>query len=332
MNTVEIMGGLGNQLFQIFALIAYSLKHQTPFYFSQEPIKNGQRKQTYWSTPLLQALQQFIKANDSASLLFREPNFHYNALPAPPPNKPPIKLYGYFQSYKYFQEQQAEIYKLFHLNENRKKMFEATKNQYNYAITLAMHFRLGDYIKLPNHHPLMPLAYYTQALMNLLQTAAAKATTLEQAQQQTVQQFNVLYFCEQADEAYIQKQMITPLQENPLFHNRFTFQCINHQFQDWEQLLIMSLCEAGHIIANSTFSWWGAYLSEEATAPINISPDKGGLRACFAEACFAGGSTPDKGGLRGSTPVYYPKTWFGSAMGNKNMQDLFPPHWPRIDI
>ncbi len=42
--TVEIMGGLGNQLFQIFALISYSLKSNIPFYFENKEITHGERK------------------------------------------------------------------------------------------------------------------------------------------------------------------------------------------------------------------------------------------------------------------------------------------------
>jgi len=35
----------------------------------------------------------------------------------------------------------------------------------------------------------------------------------------------------------------------------------------------------------------------------------------------------------GAAPqVYYPTTWFGPAMGQKNMADLFPPHWRKINV
>lgn len=287
--STEIMGGLGNQLFQIFNTISYSLRHKVPFYFPDEPIKNGQRKKTYWDTPLLQTLNPFIKAS-TPSLTYNERQFHYQAIPPPPP--PPLKLFGYFQSYKYFQDQQEEIYKLIRLTQSQSIIKEKTQQppyNYNYANDnnsnlIAIHFRVGDYKNLPNHHPLMTLEYYTEALKQLLDNSGEST-------------HNILYFCEEADQDYVQKQMILPLKANPLFTNKIgSYQCINHKLEDWEQVLVMSLCQK-HIIANSTFSWWGAYLSEE-----------------------------------NKQEVYYPTTWFGPAMGNKNMSDFFPPHWHKINV
>ena len=297
--TVEIMGGLGNQLFQIFALLAYSLKHKTAFYFSSDPIQHGQRKQTYWHTTLLKTLRPFVKQNKDTSrmMISYEQGFHYQPLPLPDLYHNTLKFFGYLQSYKYFAEQQENIFRLLKLSETQSTIKEKTAHHYPYEKNmLAIHFRVGDYVQLPNHHPLMPLKYYSEALEQFLQQAEQQEALAGQ-QTQTQAPQPILYFCEKNDQPYVETQFIQPLQAQ--FKDKFTFQCIDHILADWEQVIVMSLCKH-HIIANSTFSWWGAYLRGASEAAPHT--------------------------------VYYPSTWFGPAVGYKNMADLFPPHWQKINI
>jgi hypothetical protein len=70
------------------------------------------------------------------------------------------------------------------------------------------------------------------------------------------------------------------------------FVCIEGN-QDYEDLTLMSLCE-NNIIANSSFSWWGAYLNGKDEA-IKVIPAK----------------------------------WFGIAMSH-NTKDLYPKGWIKI--
>ena len=293
--TIEIMGGLGNQLFQIFALLAHCLHYKLPFYFSADPIQNGQRKQTYWHTPLLKSLQPFVKAPPNKNpFVLHERVFHYQDIPFY--EKDHMKLFGYFQSYKYFQSQKEQIYKLLRLQQTQDLI--KTKTSYDYTNLIAVHFRVGDYIQLPNHHPLMPLDYYIKALSQFLQDqSSALCETLEEAKHtDTISTWNILYFCEQNDQAYVESQFIKPLQAHPSFHGKFHFQCIDHKLTDWEQVIVMSLCQH-KIIANSTFSWWGAY--------FNNREDK---------------------------IVMYPNIWFGPSLSDKNIKDLHPPSWMKISI
>ena len=91
--------------------------------------------------------------------------------------------------------------------------------------------------------------------------------------------------------AYVNKQI-------HLIKEKFTeleFIMCNHKLQDWEQMLQMSLCKH-NIIANSTFSWWGAYL--------NNNKDK---------------------------IVCIPQKWFGPAIKH-NQKDLYLPEWSIINI
>ena len=309
--TAEIMGGLGNQLFQIFAVLAYSLKHKSLFYFSTNPIHHGQRKKTYWDTSLLENLKPFVKAppKNNEPRILPEQGFHFQTLPFY--DEGHIRLFGYFQSFKYFQEEQEKIYRLLNIKECQKKIREKTStsatNAYNN--TIALHFRVGDYINLPNHHPIMSLEYYTKALRQFLKDTHPHPDHYHDHDHNP---HPILYFCEKADQEYVETKFITPLKENPEFKDKFTFQCIDHDLSDWEQMMTMSLCKY-FIIANSTFSWWGAYFGGSIKSSIQKD-------------------TNDNNNDNEKHYVYYPSTWFGAAMGYKNMTDFFPPNWHKINV
>ena len=272
MITTEIMGGLGNQLFQIFNLLSYSLTHKVPFYFETRTIVRADRP-FYW-TNFLSSINSFnrIYYNNKISI-YKEPYFHYKShIPFNQINQP-FKFFGYYQSYKYFQEHQDAIYRFIQLNEQ----VEMFKNEYDYSNIVSLHFRVGDYVNLQQHHPVMKNTYYIEALKSLI-----KCTENDK--------WTVLFFCEEGDIAYVNFQINIIKQDLP----NLTFEKIDSKYADWQQVLIMSLCQH-NIIANSSFSWWGAY--------FNKNMDK---------------------------QVYYPSLWFGPAQGNKNTDDLFPPEWNKI--
>jgi hypothetical protein len=152
------------------------------------------------------------------------------------------------------------------------------KINFNLTDTISMHFRIGDYVKIQNIHPIMAREYYN----NSLDFIKKKHVTTK---------FNVLYFCEDNDIDEV-NLIINYLQEE---YPEFKFIRADSSLEDWEQLLLMSCCNH-NIIANSTFSWWGAYLNNYKN---NI--------------------------------VCYPSTWFGPASKNIT-DDLFPVKWCEINV
>jgi hypothetical protein len=279
--TIEIMGGLGNQLFQIFTLITYSIKSKKPFYFENKPITCGWRNKYYWDTLLLNKLKGFIKTPLHKSLMYYEPFFHYRIIPEPPRSPQNIKLHGYFQSYKYFEEHKEVIFNMINLKESQQCIKEKVSPYLPTTLFeqfVSLHFRVGDYAKQPQNYPLIKVEYYEKALEQLILD--------------TNNNYNwvILYFCEENDVVYVNEK-INYLKKNEKFKD-FIFIKAPSELDDWEQMLLMSLCKH-HIIANSTFSWWGAYLSER-----NI--------------------------------IYYPNQWFGPGMGKKNMKDMFLDGWKEI--
>ena len=161
MITCVLRGVLGNQLFQIFATIAYAQEYKYSFGFLQQETHGGNgsiKRVTYWEN-FLKPLKFFLfKTMPTVILPLKEEGFHYNSLPIPPYVEN-ISLIGYFQSYKYFEKHYETICRLIKLNEQRDKYSnESNKN------AISMHFRLGDYKKLGHLYPIMNVEYYKNAL------------------------------------------------------------------------------------------------------------------------------------------------------------------------
>jgi hypothetical protein len=291
MITIQLMGGLGNQLFQIFAVIAYAIEHNHQFVFPySDTLFVGKLRQTYWNNFLTNLTIFTTKnvickvSNDHLKSLptIKEPGFHYTKIPAVPDNNS-ISLHGYYQSYKYFEKYQEKIYAMILLSNQRK----AVKTKYakyfdGEANTISMHFRLGDYKEKQHYHPIMPKEYYDKALSYILTTKYSTDSLVR-----------ILYFCEEEDNDIVSKAVYHICSGFSQYVNLEIIK-VEDGMADWKQLLLMSCCN-DHIIANSSFSWWGAYLNE--------SQDK----------C-----------------VCYPHIWFGPAMGYMRLEDLFPPSWKKI--
>ena len=149
--------------------------------------------------------------------------------------------------------------------------------------TTSIHFRIGDYKKYPSIHPLLNIEYYIQSIEYLIINEKIKTGD------------TILYFYEptkEQEDLNIIKYNIESLKIK-FTHIQF-IDIHNFELTDWEELLIMSLCNS-NIIANSTFSWWGAY--------FNFNENK---------------------------TVIYPSTWFGKNAQKNNTKDLFPENWIKI--
>ena len=284
-----INGGLGNQLFQIFATIAYAMEHRQIFIFQYYDY-SGTRP-TYWRN-FLNHLSIITTANpiyevsnadiDQYPHMREQQEMKYT--PLPPPTNVHVRLHGYFQSPKYFEEYRDAIFDLIHLDSQKQTIREDYDNYYvgqtaeNIPV-ISMHFRLGDYKGNPCHN-VLEYDYYEQAVdrMRFLYNAPAK--------------MRVLYFCEEVDNDIVYDKIRRLAQKYPTVE----FVKVDDQIEDWKQMLLMSLCNS-NIIANSTFSWWGAYM--------NTSLDQ---------------------------RVIYPKQWFGQGLSHIDMEasDTFPQGWYRL--
>jgi len=261
MITCNLMGGLGNQIFQIFATISCAINHRMQFKFlNLESLGGGFTtiRYTFWDK-FFYKLKPFLidNINIYPTNVIREKDFTFNKLIIDENQyKEDIMLSGYFQSYKYFQENYQLICRLIGLQQMKDDLLlKVNLNDDLLQNTISMHFRIGDYKKLQHVHPVMTKDYYFRALNYI---KSLDSTT----------NYTVLYFCEDDDIDDV-IQTINYLKDKFIDYD---FIRGKKELEDWEQMLLMSCCHH-NIIANSSFSWWSSYLSKNKNKKI-IAPIK----------------------------------------------------------
>ena len=172
--------------------------------------------------------------------IYTEPKFTYTPIDIDCTSKN-VSLNGYFQSDKYFSNKN-DIIRLF-------EIYNVELPPIKYSDYIAIHVRRGDYLKVSHvHNNLCNTKYYENAI-NL--TNHNKFIVFSDDIT-----FCKSYFAKFIDKTFIYTENTTELQD----------------------LYAMTLCK-GNIIANSSFSWWGAYLNKNGI--INIMP-----REWFTNDCI----------------------------------------------
>jgi len=173
----------------------------------------------------------------------------------PIPYQKDLRLYGYFFSPKYFQHRADLIRSLL--------TPYGVPDRSAYKNVCSVHVRRGDYVHLQDQHPVLPIRYY------------------ETATNMMAQKYGVGHFIVFSDDSAWCRGV---------FGKNFE---IAHDAQDTRHLATMIACEH-HIVANSTFSWWGAWLNPAPGAIVR------------------------------------PSKWFGPAYSHDE-KDLWPESWIPVD-
>jgi hypothetical protein len=259
--SISLIGGIANQMFQIAIIHAiaweYNLIPIVKYMDKYENEKDTPRNMYFTS------LFHKVKCIDA------EIYAYINFIPIYENNKIEIlkntsyKLHGYYQSPKYFDKYRDEIIQLFQTDCDIKikELYNVIKQDYT---TISIHIRRGDYLQLSHYHTNLTMEYYDKA----------------------TQYFNdnVLFIIFSDD--------IKWCKDNFKYKNMYFVEEINNIDlpQEVIELKLMSLCD-NNIIANSTFSWWGAYLNENSNKTIA------------------------------------PKTWFVNEKKNNDMKDIYCEKW-----
>jgi hypothetical protein len=287
MNFVGIVvnNGIGNQLFKIFTAISYYIDNsQNYILYTTGDI--GYRKY-YWDT-LFSNISHKTSSNIEITNKYEAPYFHYKEIPVY--DKDTV-LDGYFQSHKYFQHNINKIRRIIGIDEKINSVLTKYP-EYTANKTITVHYRMGDYKNLSAYHPIQKPQYYIDAFKAL--SGASGASEASEAGVD-IYDYDILYFCEENDRDMVNdynREINDALKK--LYGKDLKFKKVADSIPDWEQLLIMTSSKH-YIIGNSTFSWFGAYLSS-AINPV----------------------------------ICYPNEWFGEHYKGTITDDLFPDSWLKI--
>jgi hypothetical protein len=224
MISCDLKGELGNQFFQIVATIAYCVQHKLPFIFPYSEMLNEQP--TYWNT-MFNSIKQYTSspANFKNSDEIRDILYQHPKYEEPSFGYVEIPKYNDIMLCGYFQS-----YKYFENIQSRiPDIFDIKFKQIQIRTEFAELLNSPNLVSLHFMRGDLPVDYYSNALKKLDKPG------------------KVLVFGEKEELQNI---------------NTNTFVMVDSSIPDWKQMLIMSCCDV-NIIANSTFSWWGAYLNQK---------------------------------------------------------------------
>lgn len=264
MIAVELLGGLGNQMFQYATAKALSLDRNDKLILDKNLFISYLRHNYSLShfnidAPFLEeeivldpTLPEKIKALISGKKTFAK--YQETELPFDPElfNKTDKNIYlkGYFQTEKYFIQHAEQIRKDFEITSPLKILTQNMLRTIAAENSVSLHIRRGDYVSNPEanaFHGTCDLNYYHRAVSILNETIE-----------------NAVFFIFSDDIAWAK--------ENLKIDNRTYYIDFNDAASNFEDIKLMSACQH-NIIANSSFSWWGAWLNDNNTKTV-IAPKK----------------------------------------------------------
>lgn len=278
----ELNGGLGNQFFQYAAGLSLAVKHQTTLKVSIQFKNNDTSRNlglSHFNTNVIEANQEEINQLYSSSTLnrsiqallpppfkhyFREKHFAYQS----GFNKlgPNVYLKGYWQSELYFSSIADQVKATFTLKPEYYSSVLSLIEEIKTSESVSIHIRKGDYLLHPysEYYASLESAYYITAIAAL---------------QEQHPQLKLFVFTD--DPSWVKENL----------HLASPYRLISgietsSMYEDFQAMLSCKY----HIIANSSFSWWTAWLS-----------------------------------AREGKKVIAPKQWFKN--GPTDTQDLVPKSW-----
>lgn len=246
MITCDLIGRLGNQLFQIATTAATACRNGTDFAFPTNAMGSYTGEVYIPNLPI--APHRYFP-------VLRERSHAYHPIPT---DLKDIKLHGYWQSEKYFAEYQEQVLAIFGMPPIPQEA------------DCSIHIRLGDYVKFKDKHPPVTIEYIDEALKHMINVGCKR----------------FLIF---SDDTNAARDIISQTK-----HWEAAWFDMCFETDPKTSIQMMAGCDH-NIIANSSFSWWGAWL--------NPNPDK---------------------------IVIAPKVWFGPGNRHLDPTDIYCENWIKM--
>lgn len=256
---VVINGGLGNQMFQYAVGRAAALRNKTNLKLDvswyEYTGKNTKRnfeldkfniKAKTFGKGLAALINKILVKLRLIKMFYEKEIYKFDDSFFTSKN---IYLNGFWQNEYYFKDYINVIRKDFYIKGELSKNFLLLKNKTENSESVAVHIRRGDYVvnqETNNFHGTCSLDYYKQSI-SLIKERIAKPCF------------------------YIFSDDINWVKSNLRLSNDVVW-ISDYKINDVEELILLSLCKH-QIIANSSFSWWGAYLNENPEK-IVIAPQR----------------------------------------------------------
>lgn len=265
-NIVKFNGGLGNQMFQWafaralelktgvktgFDMSFFSKKYSRPFELDIFGVK-ADAVTDFWTKFRLSLIWKFRKKLNGKSLFginfYSEPHFEYDDKAFK--NAPNTYVEGFFQTEKYFTDMEKEIREDFQFktmpNDENQRLIE----KISATNSISLHIRRGDYVqkkRYQNVYATCSLDYYKRGVEKITENFP-----------------NPVLFIFSDDIEWVKQNLQLPFECVYVSHNTGK--------NSYEDMRLMSLCKH-NVIANSSFSWWGAWLNNNQEKVV-IAPQK----------------------------------------------------------
>ena len=159
-------------------------------------------------------------------------------------------LSGYWQSERYFEDQISLIRKQFRFKQPLEGMNKKYVKMISSSNAISIHVRRGDYVSNPNTnsmHGTCSISYYEKAMRYIEKRVE-----------------DPVYFIFSDDVKWVR--------DNLSFNVKCYYIDHNSGLESYNDMRLMSLCDH-NIIANSSFSWWGAWLNPDSEKII-VAPNQ----------------------------------------------------------